>query len=85
MVHKVLSNQTYLSLGLLSPLNNPFTIHVQAQLSSESRPINSTHALIKVPFMFASSKYMEEIVHFFSLDFFFDALIAVNIYGFWTL
>ena len=35
--------------------------------------------------MFANSKYMEEIVHFFSFDRFFNALIAVNVYGFWTL
>ena len=35
--------------------------------------------------MFANSKYMEEIVHFFSFDRFFNALIALNVYGFWTL
>ena len=40
--------------------------------------------LIKVSFMFANSKYMEEIVHFFSFDRSFNALIAVNMYGFWT-
>ena len=28
---------------------------------------------------------MEEIVHFFSFDSFFNALIAVNVYDFWTL
>ena len=35
--------------------------------------------------MFANSKYMEEIVHFFSFDRFFNTLIANNVHGFWTL
>ena len=43
----------------------------------------STRVLFKVPFMFENSKYMVKIAHVLPFDRFSNALLDVNVYGFW--